>query len=129
MRRMSSKRRKRLKEAQPVREALLARVDKCEKCGHAPKRARPGNIRWKMEVHEIARGPCRQAALDQLSCLLVLCFPCHEEITEHPEVWPEARQLALLLKSRPDDFDLANYNRVKGFGPNRIIMGDVEEWL
>ena len=55
MRQMSAKRRSRMKEAKPIREALLARVDRCEKCGQNPNLSRPGSrSRWRMEVHEIA---------------------------------------------------------------------------
>ena len=59
----------------------------------------------------------------------MLCFECHDEITAQPAEWPEERQLALLKRSRPKDYSLATYNKIKGFGPMRIVTADVDEWL
>lgn len=128
MKRISDKRRKRIAQAKPIRDALLKRVARCEKCGHDPRKARRGAIAWRLDVHEIARGPARDAALDQPSCLLVLCRPCHDEIHEHPHAWLEERQLALLATSRPEDVDLKTYNEVKGLGPTRITLMEVQRW-
>ena len=77
-------------------------------------------------VHEIARGPLRQKALDKEYATLVVCGFCHELVGDKSQ-WPEARQLAVLKRSRPDDFDLAAYNAlVNPRAPNRIAIEEVQ---
>jgi hypothetical protein len=44
--------------------------------------------------------------------------------------WPQSRQLAILLKSRPNDFDLTAFNNlVNPNAPNRITIDEVKEHL
>ena len=57
----------------------------------------------------------------------MLCSACHEDVDDTRE-WPEARQLAVLMESRPGHMDLAAYNVLKGYGPNRITTDDIDEW-
>lgn len=96
MRRMSDKAKKRYLEAKPVRDALRSEVGRCELCGCS---------RGVLDVHEIARGPCRAICLDKRFALLVVCRRCHEELSSARE-WPQARQLAILAERRLLDFDL-----------------------
>lgn len=102
MNRYSTKRRQRNAEAQPVRDALKARVGRCELC-HGIER---------LEVHEIglARGCNRVLALDCPYSLLVLCgddIPgCKQGCHSRVQNWPEPRELALLMQERYEDYDL-----------------------
>ena len=112
MRRVSPKTAARNAEARPFRVALVQRVGRCEVCGHDPMRLRPGWIRWALAVHEIANGADRQKAMDKPYAVLVVCAKCHIEhlgSSGPNSEWPEARQLAVLLRSRPADYDLAAY--------------------
>lgn len=122
MRNMSAKTRKRVAECREFRTNIAAEIKRCELCG----RERSG---WGFSVHEIARGPNRLKALDKRYAVLVLCEGCHNRrIHNGVEKWPEARQLAMLKRSRPDDLDLPAYNKLVGYGPERITMEDLEQW-
>lgn len=124
MKRISDKRRRRETEAKPVRDELIAQVGRCEVCG-----IRPGQT-WlsNLCVHEIANGKNRQKALDKRHAVLVTCIQCNCIEVEDKARYPEARQLAILRKSRPDDFDLVAYNAlVNPRAPNRITLEEVDE--
>ena len=99
-------------------------------CGHSPEhpsRVRPRECS-QLCCHEIANGPFRQKALDQHYAILVLCSWCNGYEVEDMARWPEARQLALLRRMSPEDYDLAAYNALIGRGPNRITEEDVDKW-
>ena len=120
----------RSREAAPVRKALIATVGKCEVCGASPKRLirQPAELN-QLCVHEIARGPLRQKALDKPYACLVACFYCNQYLLHDRTEWPEARQLARLRKSRPDDYDLGAYNLlVNERAPNRITQDEVDTY-
>ncbi len=124
MRSMSAKTRKRIAECRPFRLKIREEVGRCEMCGIDPIQHRSGGC---LSVHEICRGAHRLKALDKRYAVLVLCSGCHNaRIHNGPEKWPEARQLALLKRSRPQDMDLPAYNALVGYGPNRITALDVE---
>jgi hypothetical protein len=99
MRPVSKKRQELMEKVKPIRDALREEVGHCEICGCS---------RGTLDVHEICRGVHRAAALDKPFALLLLCRKCHEEVGSAAE-WPEARQLALLAKSRPSQFNLTAY--------------------
>ena len=129
MRPVSKKTAARNRQAKPARDDLIAEVRRCELCGRDRTHERFGQERLTLSVHEIARGPTRLLALDQRYALLVLCWRCHRErIHEGNELWPEARQLAVLKQSRPQDHDLNKYNKLKKYGPDRITEEDVAVW-
>ena len=135
LRRVSKKRRAREREAKPVRDQLIAEVGRCEVCGHDPRHVRSGYIAWRLgcqelACHEIANGPLRQKALDKRFALLVVCWLCNSEELTDRKRWPEARQLAWLKSSRPQDYNLAEYVRLKyPNSPGAITEEEVEEWL
>lgn len=119
MRQISKLRRKREAEAKPVRDALRA-LGHCEICGVS---------KTHLDVHEICRGVHRQAALDKPFALLLLCRKCHDNVGSAAE-WPEARQLAVLAKSRPPQFSLEDYlSLTSPRAPRRIEIHEVLEWL
>lgn len=126
MRRVSKKRAKRNADVQACRLALKFRVDRCECCGYVPWLHH--NSR-RLDVHEIARGPNRDKALDQPYACLCVCSVCHDGPIASRAQWPEARQLAALKRSRPADYDLAAYNALVGRGPQRVTEEDVAKWL
>lgn len=78
--------------------------------------------------HEIACGPHRQKALDKPFAILVLCWFCNGEVVTDKARWPEARQLAVLKRKSPGDYDLAAYNLLRARNPNRITETDVDKW-
>ena len=109
------------------RKQLIESVGHCEICPYVPGK----QWRWPpgLVCHEIARGACRQNALDKRFAILVLCSACHEDIHGGPGWWPETRQLAILKESRPEHFDLFRYNLLKNpNAPNRITQDEVNEW-
>lgn len=131
MKQKSAARSKREAEAKPFRTQLVATIGQCESCGCSPakKRGRMASMA-KLAVHEIASGPYRQAALDQPYAVLVLCWECNSGPFQNRKEWPEARQLALLARRRPADFDLAKYlDLTSPNAPRRIEIGEVLEWM
>ena len=84
--------------------------------------------------HEIANGPLRQKALDKRYAVLVVCrYPyfrtqrdCHRLVQNEPE----AKQLARLWLSRPDDYDLVAYLELtRPNAPLRIEQWEVDRWV
>lgn len=121
MRTESLKRRTRRLEAQPIRDALKARVGRCEFC----LKPREPHL---LACHEIANGSHRNKALDKPFAILVVCKepwgkpPCHATV----QSWSEAKQLALLYLVRSSDYDLAAFNRlVNERAPERITQSEV----
>jgi hypothetical protein len=95
--------------ADEARRGLKARIPGCERCG---KRA--------FVLHEIPRAGLRKYVAGLPSCVLGLCDPgCHQEVSG----WPRAKQLALLLIARPQDYDLQTYNR---WAVARVTREDVD---
>ena len=120
MRKVSETRRRRNLEAKPVRDALRD-LGHCEICGDS---------RSHLDVHEIARGPHRQVALDKPYALLLVCRRCHEEKLSSAADWPEARQLAILAKSRPMAFSLTDYLELTSpKALRRIEINEVIAWM
>lgn len=101
MRRVSLKRQRRNREAEPARRSLLERVARCEFCG----RHNAG-----LANHEILRGSYRQQALDKPFAILILCDECHDLMGGRS--WAE--QLAILRRSRPADFNLRLFHELAG---------------
>lgn len=101
-------------------------------CGHSPRRPWPDKPLdcSTLCCHEIARGPLRQKALDKPYAILVVCAWCNEYQLHNRRTWPEARQLAVLKRRAPEDFDLEAYNRlVNDRAPLRITMEEVDNHL
>lgn len=130
MRRQSKKRTNLMLAAMPIRDALILRMMKCEVCGCNPKQPRPGPRELsQLCCHEIASGPLRHKALDKPYALLVLCWWHNLEMTDRRK-WPEVKQLSVLKRSRPDDYDLVSYNAlVNERAPHRITEDEVSGWI
>lgn len=130
MRRVSKKTAGRIAECADLRKQLVRDVGHCEMCGHDPKRTPPMSVAWALHVHEIARGQHRQKALDKRFALLVVCYRCHMERLDSRAEWPESRQLAALKRSRPREYDLEEFLRLKNPNAMKAITEDeVDAWL
>jgi len=131
MRRQSAKFRKRANEARGFRKELLDKYKKdgcwiCGKSPHKPHRDKPLACSV-LCVHEILNGPLRQKCLDAEHSVLVLCSYCNQEAVTNKGIWPEARQLKLLLKKNPDGYDLKKHNYMaRPNAPNRITQQEVD---
>jgi hypothetical protein len=131
LRNKSTTRRKREAEAKPFRDQLVATVGQCENCGCSPSN-RQGRMPelTKLAVHEIASGVHRQNALDKPFAVLVLCWWCNSGSFQDRAEWPESRQLALLARRRPKDFNLTAYLELTSpKAPKRIEIHEVLEWM
>lgn len=100
-------------------------------CGRHPGRPWRDKPRELSQLccHEIANGPNRQKALDKPYAILVLCWFDNGYTVTNKAEWPEARQLAVLLRHAPEDFDLKAYLELTS--PNalrRIEMEEIERW-
>jgi len=108
---------------------LVQEIGHCELCGHDPTRTKFGNVRWALHEHHIARGVHRAKAVGKRFTTLALCYHCHiNRIHNGREHWSQARQLAILKRSRPADHDLPAFNELVGYGPDRITEADVDKW-
>lgn len=130
IRRQSDKRRARMAEARPIRKALIDKVGECELCGANPEKHIRRGPRELSQLccHEIANGPHRNKALDKPYAMLVLCWYCNGHEVTNKREWPEAKQLALLALSRPEDFDLRAFcELINPNAPNRVEYSEVIE--
>lgn len=131
MRVKSTTRKNREAEAKPFRQKLVADVGECENCGCSPsnKQGKMADL-VRLAVHEIASGTHRQKALDKPYAVLVLCWQCNSGPFQDRSEWSESRQLALLARSRPKDFDLTAYLELTSpRAMRRIEIGEVLDWM
>lgn len=124
----STTRKKREAEAKPFRDQLIEETGECENCGCSPVN-RQGRMpeMASLAVHEIASGPDRQKALDKPYAVLVLCWQCNSGPFQNRKEWPEAKQLALLARRRPTDFNLTAYLELTS--PRAMRRIEIEEVL
>lgn len=121
MRPVSKKRQKLIREVKPIRDSLREEVGHCELCD---------TTRGTLDVHEIGRGVYREACLGERCALLLVCRTCHDEKLSHVAEWTEARQLAVLARSRPFDFNLTRFLEITTpRAPKRIEIHEVMEWF
>ena len=131
MKQKSTTRRNREAEAKPFRDALVLNVGECENCACSPAN-RQGKMPElvRLAVHEIADGTHRQKAQDKPYAVLVLCAECNCGQFKNRTQWPESKQLALLARRRPKDFDLAAYLELTSpNAPSRIEIHEVLQWM
>ena len=101
-----------------TRDEWRKQWDRCMACGST----------WRLEVHEIARGPARRRALREPAAWLLLCHGCHHDEFDDYSVQPISRQLALKRKIDPDNYDREKVNALRGRAPGAISEADVDEW-
>lgn len=121
MRSVSKKRQALMRDVKPIRDALRDEVGCCDICGCS---------RGTLDVHEIARGHLREPCLGERCALLVVCRSCHSEKLSQASEWPEAKQLALLARKRPLDFNLTRYLEITSpRAMQRITIDEILKFL
>ena len=118
MKKYSAKRAELNRKAKPIREEYKAEWVMCQVCCQ----------RVAVDLHEIARGVHRAAAISEPCTFLTLCRLCHNDLGDLRE-WPICRQLAAKLLADPTKFDLARFNEIRGRAEGAITMGDVVMYL
>ena len=86
----------------------------------------PGCHNLADDIHEIARGGSRQAALGDPCAWLVLCRKHHEEMDDY-SVWPIVRQLAVKAIADVDNYSRIGVNRLRGRDDEAITQDEVAE--
>jgi len=76
------------------------------------------------EIHEVAQGPAREAALAERCAWLLLCRRCHADVHDQSE-WPISRQLALKLLRDCDFLDIDRVCELRGRAVGAITLGEV----
>jgi hypothetical protein len=114
MRRVSPKRQRRNAACRDLRDEYRAEFPRCQWCGERAT-----------DLHEIARGASRNAALSERCCWLHLCRACHEIVGGLPVV----AQLAIKWLADPIGYDRRKVNEIRGRAPEAISEGDVDEWV
>ncbi len=127
----SAKHKARREEAREWRKSRTE-GSSCWICGTSEKkRKHPIREHNNICVHEIAGawGANRQKAIDKGHSTIVCCWKCNLDL-EDRSVWPEARQLAVILKHAPDDYDLVAHNSlVNDNAPNRVTQCEVLDFI
>ena len=122
IRSVSSKRRKRMNEVRPLRQALVEAAGRCMACRVSARDAR-------LDCHEILNGALRDKTLDEPCSLLVLCWNCNSNKMTDKAEWPVARQLALLQERDPDSYDLVRFNWLRNpNAPRFVTQNEVESF-
>ena len=111
-----------------VRRDLVERIGRCECCGRRAERWQ--DIHAVLHCHEILNGPLRDKTLDEPCSLLVTCWTCNSEKLTDKKEWPIERQLALILKSDPERFDLKRFLWLRNpNAPEAVTTEDIREWM
>jgi hypothetical protein len=116
--RVSKKRKSLMAKVKPFRDRYLASKLLCEVCIK----------RQPIEVHEITRGPAREASLEKSEVVLAVCRKCHDLLGDYSK-WPVTRQLAVKFLRSPMLLNLEVVNRIRGRDENAITLDDVVKWL
>ena len=113
MKRVSSKRAALMRVVERERDLFRSVMQSCMICG----------VR-AVDVHEIAQGAAREAALAERCAWLLLCRRCHADVHDQSE-WPIARQLALKLLRDCDFLDIDRVCELRGRAVGAITLGEV----
>lgn len=99
--------------------------DRCFACNQ-----RHNHAAWwmRLQTHEIARGPAKQAAMKEPAAWLRVCRQCHDAMDDYSK-WPIARQLALKKLRDPEHYDRVKVNELRGEAPESITEEEVDEWV
>lgn len=119
MRPVSKKRAKTMRRVSPIRKAYLAEFTRCVVCGVAAAD----------QVHEIARGSHRAAAIEAPCTWLATCWSCNHLLLTDAAEYPLERQLAIKFRVDPGRIDLGEFNALRGRDPGAITWEDLEPWL
>ena len=117
-----------------MRQRLVNEADgMCVACGHGSRNPwldKPRALS-KVAMHEISNGyGRRERSLDQPFCLLPLCQWCNQYQFTDRRIWPEARQLCLLMRTNPDAYNLTAYlKHTNSNAMERITQAEVDAYL
>jgi hypothetical protein len=114
MPRVSKKRKALMAKVKPFRDRYLASKLLCEVCIK----------RQPVEVHEITRGPAREASLDKPEVVLAVCRKCHELLGNYA-IWPVSRQIAVKFLRSPTLANVDLVNELRGRAESGITWDDV----
>ena len=133
LRKQSKKTASRERKAADVRRSWVNAAGRtCMACGYSAQNPNPEYppILSKVVCHEIANGPMRLKCLDKPFGVLCICRFCNEYEFVKKSLWPEARQLCLLMVRAPERYDLRAYIAFTSpAAPNRITRSEVAEYL
>ena len=104
----------------------------CMACGYSPFNPNPTYpaALSKIVCHEISNGGLRKYSLNKPFAVLCLCRACNEIDFMYKVIWPEARQLCLLMLRAPDRYDLAAYlKHTNERAPLRITQDEVDGYI
>ena len=120
MRRLSRKRAASLPDEQAFRAELMERINHtCEWCGAEPA----------CDKHEIGRGKFRESCRMHWCAVLGLGPLCHGILTRMPSDDATIAGLAILRRSRPEDYSLEKFLELTTpHAPNRITEREVLAW-
>ena len=105
---------------------------RCMICGHSPENPRKFMPPSCSEIccHEIGNGDVRKLCLTKPFAILVLCWHCNQYEVTHKNIWPEARQLALLKIRSPEHYDREAFvSLIHPNAPRCITDEDVEQYI
>lgn len=114
MRPMSKKNAANNRKAKGGRDAFREQFHVCQCCCRATG----------TDIHEIARGAARSAAIHRRESWLLVCRQCHDDLDDASQ-WPVERQLAAKLLADPDYFDPPVVNRLRGRAEDAITLADI----
>ena len=112
MRKRSKKKEKEIRETSPARKLYREAHPECQVCQSNPT----------TEVHEIARGGCRQRSVRDADCWLAVCHECHERLGDY-SWWPIEKQVALKCRRT-----IESVNEVRS-GLRQLTYKDVGRWM
>lgn len=133
LRRQSSKTAALERKARGARVRWKNEAGCCMLCGHSSRNPWPDKplACSKLEAHEICNGTgYRLRALDKPWAVLIACSFCNQHVLTKKAVWPEARQLCLLLVRAIERYNLIAY--LEFTSPQalrRITQEEVEAYL
>lgn len=130
--RVSKKRQKLARASAGMRRKIVNEAGCCAICGHSSRDPWPDKplACSKVVCHEISNGKLRGSSLDKPFCLIAICRYCNEYVVVDKSVWPEARQLCLLMFDCPERYDLHAYLTLTSpRAMQRITQAEVEAFL
>ena len=98
----------------------------CWVCGWTVDRYKEG--RFRLETHEVARGPSKKKAMLAPTAWVRVCNCCHSEMGDY-SIWPISRQYALKALHDISNYDRVALNKLRDREPEAITDADVHVWL
>jgi len=118
VKRISKKWQKVIDEFAPMRMEWLSHHPRCWRCG-----ARA------VCIHEFVRGSDRHHAFRSPACWYAACPICNGGVLNVTSGEYLRMQLAEKLVNDPDNFDLQEIIRIRGWGPNALTLKEVVEYV